>query len=245
MQYLMDSEYLVAPDDKDRIKIEIAADEDIPDRPSFLILIFCPVAETSAVTVTSTALLRCRGGYEIRAWEYITMYGVCTGGPYGTKGACKPYVFHPCGKHSDQIYYGECPKKSYDTPKCTNICQRGYGIPYKKDKIYAKNFYWLPKDEKAIRKEIMTNGPVQASFDTYTDISSYKGGVYKHTAGGRSGGHAIRIIGWGKDNTTGEDYWLIANSWNVDWGERGYFRMIRGTNDCRLEELVKAGMMDV
>ncbi|KHJ75649.1 hypothetical protein OESDEN_24735 [Oesophagostomum dentatum] len=32
MQYLMDSEYLVAPDDKDRIKIEIAEDEDIPDK---------------------------------------------------------------------------------------------------------------------------------------------------------------------------------------------------------------------
>ncbi|KHJ86108.1 papain family cysteine protease [Oesophagostomum dentatum] len=80
----------------------------------------------------------CRGGYDIRAWEYITINGVCTGGPYGTKGVCKPYVFHPCGKHTGQIYYGECPAKSYETPKCSTLCQRGYGIPYKKDKVYGR-----------------------------------------------------------------------------------------------------------
>ncbi|VDM70244.1 unnamed protein product [Strongylus vulgaris] len=86
---------------------------------------------------------RCRGGYEIRAWQWITRNGVCTGGPYGTKlpiavkGTCKPYAFHPCGKHKNQVYYGECPAKSYSTPTCTNRCQRGYFVPYWKDKVYG------------------------------------------------------------------------------------------------------------
>ena len=31
-KYLLDPKYLVAPDDKDRIKIDIAEDEVIPDR---------------------------------------------------------------------------------------------------------------------------------------------------------------------------------------------------------------------
>jgi cathepsin B len=33
------------------------------------------------------------------------------------------------------------------------------------------------------------------------------------------GGHAIRILGWGKEG--GVPYWLVANSWNTDWGDKG------------------------
>lgn len=33
------------------------------------------------------------------------------------------------------------------------------------------------------------------------------------------GGHAIRILGWGVENEV--PYWLVANSWNVDWGDNG------------------------
>ncbi|KHJ99369.1 hypothetical protein OESDEN_00607 [Oesophagostomum dentatum] len=67
--------------------------------------------------------------------------------------------------------------------------------------------------------------------------------VDKHTWGYQQGGHAIKIIGWGVEN--GTKYWIIANSWNSDWGENGYFRMLRGTNECYLESWVSAGMMNV
>ena len=30
---------------------------------------------------------------------------------------------------------------------------------------------------------------------------------------------AVKILGWGVDN--GSKYWLVANSWNADWGENG------------------------
>jgi C1A family cysteine protease len=32
------------------------------------------------------------------------------------------------------------------------------------------------------------------------------------------GGHAIKIIGWGTDDKTGADYWLVANSWGPEFG---------------------------
>lgn len=63
----------------------------------------------------------------------------------------------------------------------------------------------------------MTNGPVEAAFTVYSDFLSYKSGVYKHTSGDEEGGHAIKILGWGTEN--GVDYWLVANSWNTDWGD--------------------------
>ncbi|VDO85547.1 unnamed protein product [Haemonchus placei] len=61
----------------------------------------------------------------------------------------------------------------------------------------------------------------------------------QHTAGKARGAHAIKIIGWGAENDV--PYWLIANSFNDDWGEKGYFRMIRGINECGIEQEVAAG----
>lgn len=71
------------------------------------------------------------------------------------------------------------------------------------------------------------------SFEHYTS------GVYVHTAGKNLGGHAVKLIGWGTD--AGTPYWLIANSWNSDWGENGFFRIIRGVNECGIESGGVAG----
>jgi cathepsin L len=37
--------------------------------------------------------------------------------------------------------------------------------------------------------------------------------------------HAIGVIGYGSDATTGFDYWVFRNQWGVSWGERGYVRV--------------------
>ena len=42
---------------------------------------------------------------------------------------------------------------------------------------------------------------------------------YQHLTGKYLGGHAVKVIGWGEEN--GTPYWLVANSWNEDWGEKG------------------------
>ena len=64
-------------------------------------------------------------------------------------------------------------------------------------------------------------------------------GVYRHVTGGVLGGHAIKIMGWGTEN--GSPYWLVANSWNTDWGDHGYFKILRGHDECGIESSVVAG----
>ncbi|EYC41365.1 hypothetical protein Y032_0571g111 [Ancylostoma ceylanicum] len=185
----------------------------------------------------------CKGGWPIEAYRWMERDGVVTGGKYRQKDVCKPYAFYPCGNHKDDPYYGPCPGYYWPTPKCRKTCQRKYKKSYQEDKHFATRSYFLLNNERSIRQEIYKNGPVVAAFKVYEDFSSYTGGIYVHKFGGQRGAHAVKVIGWGREN--GTDYWLIANSWNTDWGENGYFRIVRGTNNCEIEQHMVGGIMRV
>jgi len=71
--------------------------------------------------------------------------------------------------------------------------------------------------------------PVSVMFNADgDDFGSYKSGVITTNNMGWEGSHAVIIVGWGTEN--GKDYWLIKNSWGAEWGDAGYFKMVRGQN---------------
>jgi len=47
--------------------------------------------------------------------------------------------------------------------------------------------------------------------------------------------HAVNIVGYGRDASTGLDYWIIRNSWGTVWGQAGYMLIQRGVNKCDIE----------
>ena len=96
----------------------------------------------------------------------------------------------------------------------------------------------FPSDAATIQAAIMSDGPVEAAFTVYSDFETYSSGIYQHVSGSYEGGHAIRIVGWGTED--GTDYWKVANSWNPYWGENGYFRILRGSDECGIESQVTA-----
>jgi cathepsin B len=104
--------------------------------------------------------------------------------------------------------------------------------------------YSVQADVAQIQTEIMTNGPVEAAFTVYADFPSYKSGVYIKRSDQELGGHAIKIIGWGVEYGVDNDvpYWLVANSWNTDWGNQGFFKILRGQDECGIESSVVAGI---
>ena len=91
-------------------------------------------------------------------------------------------------------------------------------------------------------KVALQSGPVIATMQTYSDLWVYRYGIYQHTEGNFVSIHSVEIVGYGTES--GRDYWVIKNSWGQDWGERGYFRIIRGTNHCGIEDDVIAPILD-
>ena len=69
-------------------------------------------------------------------------------------------------------------------------------------------------------------------------------GIYKHTDNETISRHTVEIIGWGEENATNTKYWTIVNSFNAHWGENGFFRMLRGEDECGIESAATAGLPD-
>jgi cathepsin L len=42
--------------------------------------------------------------------------------------------------------------------------------------------------------------------------------------------HVVQLVGYGTDAKSG-DYWLVRNSWGASWGEAGYIRVKRFSED--------------
>uniref|UniRef100_UPI00358F1BEA cathepsin B isoform X1 n=1 Tax=Myxine glutinosa TaxID=7769 RepID=UPI00358F1BEA len=180
----------------------------------------------------------CNGGFPASAWEFWTRSGLVTGGNYASKQGCRPYTFPPCEHHINGSR-PQCTTERGDTPECKHKCSTGYSPSYEKDKYFGERSYSVGSNEEQIRTEIYLNGPVEADFSVYGDFLHYKSGVYQHVAGSLMGGHAIRLLGFGEEG--GTPYWLAANSWNTDWGNRGFFKILRGNDECGIESDIVAG----
>ncbi|CAD7936342.1 unnamed protein product [Amoebophrya sp. A120] len=103
--------------------------------------------------------------------------------------------------------------------------------------------YYGGSDELDIMQELVDNGPVVVSFEPKDDFMYYNQGVYQSTSGEpihqewERVDHAVLLVGYGVDSTSGQKYWKVQNSWGPEWGEGGFFRIARGTNDSGIESI--------
>lgn len=196
------------------------------------------ISAEDLLSCCSSCGMGCNGGFPEAAWNYWVHSGLVTGGQYNSHQGCEPYEIPACDHHV-KGKLKPCSKSILPTPPCRRKCEPGYNVSYPDDKRYGASGYAVSSEVEKIQTEIMTSGPVEGAFTVYADFPSYRSGVYQHTSGAPLGGHAIKILGWGTEE--GKPYWLVANSWNPDWGDKGYFKILRGSDECGIESGIVAG----
>jgi cathepsin B len=157
----------------------------------------------------------CDGGYLNNAWAFLAGTGVPI-------DSCDPYT---AGGGS--------------VTACPTTCNNGNALKLYKAKTSTVAQLANVADTQA---DLQANGPVQAAFSVYQDFFSYQSGVYRHVSGSLAGGHAIKIIGWGvTSDSHATPYWIVANSWGTGWGLNGFFWILRGSDECGIEDNVWSG----
>lgn len=165
----------------------------------------------------------CDGGFAYLVFKYGEDFGI-------PRDSCFPYA-----------------SQSGVAPPCSGRCNDTTQFNYATDYYFVGGYYGAATPENMMQ-EIMTNGPVSVEFMVYPDFQSYTGGVYVHTQAATEGSglnpwqatnHEVQMVGWGitSDNVP---YWICQNSWGSSWGESGYFRILRGSDECAIESIPAA-----
>ena len=165
--------------------------------------------------------------------------GSCEGGSMGG-----PYAFakkHGIPDMGCQVYEAADPKKQECSAmqvckNChwganfTQICEPVTNYP----KWYAIQ-YGAVTGADDMKKELLSRGPISCQMMVTDKFEKYTGGIYSERSLFVAPNHAISVTGWGKDQKTGTEYWIVRNSWGSHFGEGGFFRLQMHTQNLGID----------
>ena len=195
----------------------------------------------------------CDGGWPFAAMEYVSHFGGLVPWddlPY--KGICMDNM---CG--NVEVFTG--------TPTCDKKLLNDHLKAGDVASIEGYQFVAMGADYEALMHvALVKNGPLSLAFNA-NGMEFYVHGVVGCTEQMCKSGaidhhfpcdptaldHAVLLVGYGTEErdvvdqngmatgeTTDVPYWVIKNSWDSEWGENGFYRIVRGENACGIANMV-------
>jgi C1A family cysteine protease len=145
----------------------------------------------------------------------------CDSGDYGCDGGwtegAYDYVISAGGLVSVEDY----PYKSYwdTTGECT--------LDVADAKLATIDSFYKISKEEDMEAYVLSTGPLSVCLDA-SSWYTYVWGVV--TTCGDEVDHCVQVVGLNAE----DDYWIVRNSWGVDWGMEGYILLESGVDMCNI-----------
>jgi len=179
-----------------------------------------PVLSTQQITSCTSFMNGCGGGDATAAWVYVN----------STEGLTSEWAYPFVDIFAASMSKGA-------TAPCKDISKE------------FKPFNWVnmlsevgiegygtvsPSNNADAAKEALANkGPMSISVASL-GWQHYESGVYQNNGNSTDDwqiDHAVQMVGYGSDETSGKDYWIVRNSWSTLWGEEGFIRLDRPSKE--------------
>jgi cathepsin X len=174
----------------------------------------------------------CNGGDHLATYKAIHEYGSI---PYDD---CM--VYQACSSDSKEE---ACKNKALFECTATNICKTcdtfsgrgGTCSPIMQYPNATVASFGAVRGAENMMMEIYKNGPIACGINA-EEIVNYTGGVLDVPRKLKTINHIISVVGWGYDEKTDNQYWIIRNSWGSYWGELGFMKLVLGENQLGIEK---------
>merc|ERR1719498_2302126 len=91
------------------------------------------------------------------------------------------------------------------------------------DKYIPSGYVFVQRNAVSMNQALNVRPMAVAIEAENYGFRAYTGGVIKANCGTNID-HAVTAVGYGTDET-GQEYFIIKNSWGEGWGEKGYVRI--------------------
>ena len=182
-------------------------------------------------------LLNCHMGATCMGGNHLSVYNAIKNKGFVPYEDCQ--IYEACSSDSDEEY---CKQRNYECNEintcrtCSTFTKYG-GKCTKIDKFPNASIsdFGRVTGYKNMMNEIYNHGPIACGINA-KKILDYHGGVIDLPDASKLIDHIVSIVGWGYDNDTGKQFWIIRNSWGSYYGELGFLRLVLGENQLGIEE---------
>jgi C1A family cysteine protease len=156
--------------------------------------------------------------------------------------------------HEFEILPETCFPYTQTNDSCSNVCDyKKLPKKYKVSKYGYLGGYYGATNEILMMKELRSRGPIPGNIRVPFSFNYYKSGIFSESELTKNSNrlskttlvdrhlswekveHSITLIGYGEEN--GVKYWIGMNTWGTNWGDNGFFKILRGENECAVESM--------